>query len=409
MSPEAQPEPPRPRDSLVTAGGLVLLALLTVGPLLLEPRPADWFAPLASATATLATEGMVLGLMTLALAVRTFLDRGEDHPFGLALLFAALAAAMTAVHWQIVDSDPTRLRWQREDVYLPLLNHAGDAPHRYRPLPYGFVRLLERATHDWLFSCLAYRWFFTWWFLWAAYRLARRYHRPGPALLVLFPAVALYPLSIWYYWGQLADPLSHSLFLLSIIYLLEDRPWPLAASLALGVLAKETVVLLVPVYLACWWRDWRAWRTTGLLGGVCVAAYLAARLPQGWRPGLANVNGLDALMIGTNLGIGEPIAGSAAPLWENYLHPLLFVGIFLPALAWRWRRIDPGLRTVCATLTPLLVASNVCFGWLYESRNYMPLVPLLAAAVLPASGRSVAAQGVPQVAGQGRGGAVEDS
>jgi hypothetical protein len=384
MNPDAPPAPPRPRDSLLTGGGLVLLALLTAGPLVLEPRPAAFFAPYASATTTRVAEGLVLGLMALALAVRAFLERGEPRPFALAVAFAGAAAVMTAVHWAVVDSDPTRLRWQREEVYLPLLNHQGDAPHRDRQLPYGFVRLLERTTHDWLFSCLAYRWFFTWWFLWASYRLARHYHPPARALLAVVPVVLLYPLSVWYYWGQLADPLSHSLFLLSIIYLLEDRPWPLAASLALGVAAKETVVLLVPVYLACWWwRGWRAWVTAGFLGSACVAAYLAVRLPQGWRPGLTNVNGLDALMIGTNLGIGPPIAWTVVPLWENYLHPLLFVGVFLPALAWNWPLIDPRLRTVCATLTPLLLASNVCFGWLYESRNYMPLVPLLATAALP--------------------------
>jgi hypothetical protein len=393
MNLNAQPAPPRPRDSAVTVGGLLLLGLLTIGPLLLEPRPAAFLEPFSSATTTLAAEGMVLGLMGLTLAVRAWRDRGEAHPFALALLFAVFAGALAAIHWCIVDSDPIRLHWQREDIYLPLLNHQGDAPHRYRPLPYGFVRLLERVTHDWLFSAVAYRWFFTWWFLCASYRLARRWLPPARALLAVVPVVLLYPLSVWYYWGQLADPLSHFLFLLSLIYLLEDRPWPLAASLALGIAAKETVVLVVAVYLACRWRrGWRAWLTTGLLGAVCTAAYLAARLPQGWRPGLRNVNGLDALMIGTNLGIGEPIASGAAPVWENYLHLFLFVGIFLPPLIRRWRRIDPGLRTVCATLTPLLVASNVCFGWLYESRNYMPLVPLLATAVLSGKLPSLALQ-----------------
>ncbi len=410
MNLDAPPAPPRSRDSAVTAAGLLLLGLLTVGPLLLEPRPAAFLGPYPSQTTTLLAEAFVLGLMGLALVVRAGLDRDEPHPFALAFLFAVLAGLLAMVHWLVVDSDPDRLRWQRDDVYLPLLNGQGGAPHRYRPLPYGFVRLLERVTGEWLFSAVAYRWFFTWWFLWASYRLGRRHLPPVRALLVVAPIVLLYPLSIWYYYGQLADPLSHSLFILSLLYLLEDRPWSLAASLALGVAAKETVVLVVPVYLACWFRQGvRAWITAGLLGVVCVAAYLAARLPQDWAPGLANVNGLDALMIGTNLGIGESIAWTSVPLWENYLHLLLFVGTFVPLLLWRWRRIDPRLRTVCATLTPLLVLSNVCFGWLYESRNYMPLVPLLATAVLPSGrkGGSAAAQGAPQPADQGWGGAVD--
>jgi hypothetical protein len=36
-------------------------------------------------------------------------------------------------------------------------------------------------------------------------------------------------------------------------------------------------------------------------------------------------------------------------------------------------------------LMPLLLASNLCFGWLYESRNYVPLLPLLTALALPAN------------------------
>jgi hypothetical protein len=88
-------------------------------------------------------------------------------------------------------------------------------------------------------------------------------------------------------------------------------------------------------------------------------------------------------MIGTNLGFGEPIANRIPPLWENYLHVFLFVGVFLPPIAWRWRVLDPCLRNLCLVVTPLLLFSNVCFGWLYESRNYMPLVPLLATMAIP--------------------------
>jgi hypothetical protein len=217
------------------------------------------------------------------------------------------------------------------------------------------------------------------------------------ALAALAPVVLLYPLSVLYYWGQLTDPLSHALFVLSLVYLLEDRPGPLALALALGVAAKETVVLLVPVYLACYWRrGFKAWVVTALLGSAAVAAFVAVR-STGWRPGYGAINGTSGLMITTNLGIGPPLYVAAAPLWANYVHPLLFVGPFLPTLIWRWRRIDPRLRTACFTLTPLLLLSNLCFGWLYESRNYMPLVPLLATAALPVRpGRAATAKGAGQ-------------
>jgi hypothetical protein len=94
------------------------------------------------------------------------------------------------------------------------------------------------------------------------------------------------------------------------------------------------------------------------------------------------MNGV-GLVIGPNLGFEHPRAILVPPLWENLLHPILFVGVFLPSIVWRWRHIDPHLRALFLVVTPLLLFSNLCFGWLYESRNYMPLVPLLATMALP--------------------------
>jgi hypothetical protein len=190
--------------------------------------------------------------------------------------------------------------------------------------------------------------------------------------------VLLYPFSVMYYWGQLTDPLSHALFMLALIYVVQDRWLILAAALALGVMAKETVLLVTVSYFACYWRKgWPTLCKTVLLGAACVAAYFAVRLPISGRVGSDVINGT-GLMIGTNLGIGEPIATTYVPLSMNYLHPLLFIGPFLPFLILGWRRIDGRLQAIGLTLVPLLLLSNLCFGWMYESRNYMPLVPLLA-------------------------------
>jgi hypothetical protein len=332
---------------------------------------------------TILLETLILLVMGLALGVRVRLDRShEPRAPGNMLLFAALAAAMTAIHWLEVDRKDEVRQWQLR-IYQQQFNGEYEAPHNYRPLPHWFVRFVERWTHHWDFSCLSYRWFFTTWFLWAAHRLARLYLDNTRARLTLVPLVLLFPLSILRYWGQLTDPLSHTLFVLAFIYLLEDRPIALAVSLAFGVLAKETAAIVVPAYLACYWRrGWRAWAVTGMLGLACTAAFLAARWPLGWRPGLGSMNGA-GLMIGTNLGFGEPIAALPCPLWENYLHPLLFVGGFIPVIVWRWNVLDPHLRALFLVVTPLLLLSNVGFGWLAESRNYMPLVPLLATMAMP--------------------------
>ena len=131
----------------------------------------------------------------------------------------------------------------------------------------------------------------------------------------LLAVLVLYPASVAYYFGQLTDPLSHALFALALVYVIEDRWLPLALAVALGVLAKETAVLLVPAYLACWWRQGGpALVRAALVGTAATAAFLAARLPLGWKPGNAGLNGLDGLMIGTNLGFGEPVAFTPVPL-----------------------------------------------------------------------------------------------
>lgn len=371
--------------ALLTGLSLSLLAALTIGPLLLEPRPVDFLAPYSSPVVSFASAALVLALLGSALMVRAWLDRmSEPRAFRNILLFAVLAALMTLAHAVEVDWHPVVIRWQR-DVYLGVFNGGFGAPHQFRPLPYGFARLIERIAHNWTFACLVYRWFFSFWFLWASYRLARRFLDPDRAWWTLLPLLVLYPLSVLFYWGQLTDPLSHALFVLAFLYLLEDRAIALVAALALGVLAKETAVIVAPAYLLCYWRrGWRSWGIAAGLGSVCLAAFLASRLPWGWRPGSYDgINGTTGLLIGTNLGLGEPIAWTSVPLWHNYVHPLLFVGTFLPFLVGRWRRIDPRLRALCLTVTPLLLFSNVCFGWLYESRNYMPLVPLLATMAVP--------------------------
>jgi len=69
-------------------------------------------------------------------------------------------------------------------------------------------------------------------------------------------------------------------------------------------------------------------------GKVPYLAFLAPRT-LAWRPGYEAINGTGGSMVGTNLGIGTPIASPAAPLYQNYLHPLLFVGAFLPAVVSR--------------------------------------------------------------------------
>jgi hypothetical protein len=380
MIPTEDISPPRARRC--TALGLTAVALVSLLPLLIERPPVNFLTP-RGALDPWVGRPVVAALLLAAIGWRWLIDRetGEANT-PRTLTFLAAAGVMTACHWLMVDQQPLPADWQPK-AYLQVLNHTGDPPHQYRPLPYGFVRSLEWLTRDWVFSCLAYRCFFNYWLLWAWHRFACLFHTPRRAALTLLPFVALYPCSVAFYLGQLTDPLSHTLFVLGLIYIIEDRPFALAAALALGVLAKETAALLVPCWLVC--RPWsarRTWVETVLLGAVATTAVLAVRLPFGWRPGAEEMNGA-GLMVGTNLGIGRPIAYTSVPPYQRYVQPLLFVGPFVPLIAWNWRATDVRLRRLAVTLTPLLLASNLCFGWLYESRNYVPVLPVLTTMALP--------------------------
>jgi hypothetical protein len=380
--------------------GFAAVAAVSVAPFFFDPHPTR-LAPRQGPGLALFTSGSVVLGMLGTIALRAWGDRRrERHPLLLSALFLVLALALTAYHWHTIDQGWFEVReglrkvrffhvnWQRA-LYAAVLNHWPEkhgenwVPHIYRPLPYGFTRSLELWTGSWSFACFAYRAFFTWWFVWASYRFLRLVLTPARALAGLALYAILYPFSIHYYMGQLTDPMSHAFFALAMVYVFEDR-WPaLTAALALGVLAKETAVVFVPAYLACWWRrGHRVLLKTALLGVVAVAAFLAARLPIGWRPdsdgGTRSING-SQWMVARNLGLGDGPLESAAPAYQNYLQPLLFIGVFLPLIAKHWPRLDYRLRALFLTLVPPVFLSNLCFSWLHESRNYVPLLPLLVA------------------------------
>ncbi|HEY1861895.1 MAG TPA: hypothetical protein VGG61_16155 [Gemmataceae bacterium] len=381
MAEPARESPARPQAPYLAPLGLLLIAIAGLAPLLLESRPIEFIPPYVTDFAQTVTKVVAAVLLCIPLAVRDWVDRrAEPRAAFLTSVFLILAGLMTWWHAYAVDAEHGD--WQRQ-LYWDILSQSGDdkglrIPHQFRPLPYGFVRTLECITGDWWFSCVLYRWFFTFWFLWGAHRFARLFLPPGPALATLVPLAVLYPVSVLYYFGQLTDPLSHALFIFALIFLVQDRWLVLAATLALGILAKETVLLVTVSYFACyWWRGWPALLKTAALGVTCEAAYFAVRLPLGWRLGYGAINGTTELMILPNL-FGSEKYNYPCSLVMNYLYPLLFVGSFLPLIVWGWRRIDGRLQAICLTLVPLVLLSNLCFGWMYESRNYMPLIPLLA-------------------------------
>jgi hypothetical protein len=389
--------------------GLSLLALVSLGPFMLESRPARLLRPYSSPSAAWGTKLLVAGAMLASVALCVRADRRTGRRAArLCAMMLIVSGLMAAWHLATidvaVDPDPfesnalrPRQVWQ-QGIYMATLNHRRQSPaepseetdsavpHCFRPLPYGFVRFVELLTHDWYFACFSYRWYFTFWFLWAYYRFVLLFHGSQRALVAVLVGIVLYPLSIQYYKGQLTDPMSHALFVLALIYLVQDRWLVFMATLALGVMAKETVVVLVPAYWACYrTRGGDAIFRTVMLAAACLAAFLLVRIPAGWQPTLKAVNNTGP-MITSNLSFADaPYQLRPDKVLINYLHPVVFIVPFLLPIFWHWRGIDPRLRAAFVVIVPLLFLSNLCFGWLYESRNYMPLLPLLTTMAAPPS------------------------
>src|ERR1051326_4498824 len=243
------------RAGLLAGLTLLIVGVVSLAPLLFEPHPREPIAHYTNATATFGTRLLVIGLAAVPIWIQTRLENGGRRT----MLFIVMALIMASVHKFAVDAHPLPATWQRE-IYYDILNQKRDAddgqyraPHQFRPLPYGFARALELLTGDRLFATLVYRAFFYYWLLWAAFEFARRFHTPIRALLTLVPLVLLYPMSIPFYLGQLTDPMSHALFVVALLCVVLDRPYLLAMSLALGVMAKETVVIVVPAYFMYAW------------------------------------------------------------------------------------------------------------------------------------------------------------
>ncbi len=385
--------------------GLGLTAILSICPLVLLKRPVEPISP-DNRLIGFESRPFILAAMWLVIVCRACLDRrlGLLHALLINVCLGGAAIATADWHWYAVDSafkvEPNGSLTPNEGGQRQLYQHVLDreakegnysfVPHVYRPLPYGFARFLEVLTGDWHFACWSYRWFFTYWFLWASWTFCRRYLRPSTACAVVGWMVLLYPFSLWYYAGQLTDPMSHALFVLGLIYIVTDQWWPLLFSLALGAAAKETAAVLILGYWACKWRGGLLSfaKGLGLLLGF-IGAYLAVRLPAGWLQSLTNeaslfqsINATSGLMIWRNLQVRTDWVAYRLRGIESYLLPVLFVGPFVPGIMRNWMRIDRCLRTLAVSVTPLVVASSLCFSWLREARNYMPLVPLLASAAI---------------------------
>jgi hypothetical protein len=308
--------------------------------------------------------------------------------------FLLLAALLTDLHYYIIDAFYTG--WQLEQ-YSGVLLHQCPPPDQYRFLPHGTLWWLMLGSGNFVFSSLAYRFFFTFLVCQAAYAFARLYLGPRDAVIVVLLYAAFYPLSTRYYCGNLIDPLSHAVMLAALVSCRRRQWWLTFWLLILGTLIKESMLLLVPGYFllnleAPRFPDARALRQLALLAAAGLAVFLACRLPFGFHFDFPTLNRTTELMIRANLGLPGSQTWSNVPVFQRYLQPALFVFLWLPFIVWQRKLLPLSLLATALYLAAAFFAVNLCFGWNHESRNFVPVLIFLLVCTLAIINRLIERQ-----------------
>jgi hypothetical protein len=366
-----------------SAGGrdkarLVLILAWAGAVIAVLPAILHW-APHATANGSARALRMAIANL-LAFAICYAMYRAEKRRIGRALALALvflvvlLAAIVNQMHKTIVDygvphsTVKDNTQWQLEFHNYVIDMDPGALPHSYRFLPNAIVRWMEIGGFSFEAARNLYRMYFGLLIFYALYRFARLYTDYGGAIIAMLLTAVIYPVSFIHYAGQLTDPLSHLSFLLCYIFLeTQDFPFFLS-SMLIGSLAKETVLALAGYYVL-FARKEKHYPVKAFAACICGAAtYLGVRLLVLTRAmGYRNVSGV---------GLEQVARNWHEPLWRNLF--LLTAGALVPFLVLGWSKTSRPLKNLALFLFPVIFVSSLFFSWLAETRNFMPLVFVLA-------------------------------
>jgi hypothetical protein len=314
-------------------------------------------------------------------AICYFIYRRESRHLSLpqSVLLAFLAFLLTciinSIHGVMVDNGVaylpryvSNLLWQGlvNDLVIQLSPAA--LPHSYRFLPNSIVRWLQMGGLPFEQARDLYRLIVGILIFYAIYKYARLFTNYLGGIIAMLLVAAVYPVSFEYYAGQLTDPLSHLSFILAFIFLETEEFALLLTTLLLGALAKETVLAMAGYYVLFCWKE-KGYVVKAIT--LCLASagvYVGVRmLVLHGNMHYAQISGAPPDMVSRNW---------FDPHWPSAL--LLTVGGFLPFLFFAWRDTPSSLKRLVLFLFPVLFTSGLFFSFLKETRNFMPLVFVLA-------------------------------
>ena len=245
------------------------------------------------------------------------------------------------------------------------------APHPYRFLPNAIVHWMQIFGMSFESGRDLYRLLFGLLLFYSIYKFARLYCNFTGAVIAMAFIAAIYPVSFEHYAGQLADPLSHLSFVLAFIFLETEEFALFLSTVMIGSLAKETVLAMAGYYLL-FFRNQRGYLPKAAL--LCIAVPLAYFGPRFFVLHGASMQYKQV----SNVGLDHIVRNILDPLW---IEPFLLTACALaPFLVFGWKETPLSLKRLALYLLPVLFLSSAFFSWLHESRNFMPLVYVMAVA-----------------------------
>jgi hypothetical protein len=254
--------------------------------------------------------------------------------------------------------------WQ-EGMHNAVMRLEPDAlPHSYRFLPNSIVRWMQLAGLDFDSARNLYRLLTGLVLFYAVYKYARLFCSFNAALIALLLSAAIFPVSFEYYAGQLTDPLSHLSFMLALIFLETEEFALLVTTLVIGSLAKETVLALAGYYVLFCRKEKNYPLKALTLCLATVGAYFGVRLFV--------LHGAMSYKQTSGVGPEHILKNLTSRDWPVIF--LLTACALLPFLVLGWKDTPLSLKRQILYLFPVLFFSGLFFSWLYETRNFMPLV-----------------------------------
>lgn len=284
-------------------------------------------------------------------------------------------------HQQIADGQ------QPDSTQFRLLSFwMADGISRLMAVPTYIAYLTIRLLMTFLLLCLFHMFLVSWF-------------RPSIALLGTVILAVIQPITFLPFLQE-SDVVLYPFFLLGIWAIRDYKYWWLTLIIGAGCFAKETIVLLVPLYglyhwpaAGRWWRiDWRqAGRRTAQVGGLLAVWGLIFFLTRhGFYDGANSAfwqysKNLHSWSMGLRLN----------PLISVYLYFIPFLGM-LWALPFIRLKEKPIFLRRTAPYMVIFFLITALMGWPHETRLLVPLalvaIPASIAALFPEEIKKTAAQ-----------------